>query len=307
MRAWWVSILVLLTACGSTPAVPPPPEPRIDPQVSAHGIAWSELGTGRPLLLLNGTGSPMAEWDPAFLSALASERRVIVFDYPGLGDSTAPVRTTFAGMAGATSQLMTDIGVQRADVLGWSMGGFVVQELLRRHPDRVDRAILVGTNPGGDRASLGPRWVQRADSDPDAGLATYLRTNYPHTRCAQSRGRAFLDRLDDAVTSGRYPQPTVPTATYDAMVAAEDPWLRSNRNAAALRAVQTPVLVIVGRRDVITPPANSRSLAELLPNSQLLRVPAAGHSVLFQAPQESATAITAFLGGTSASLTWPCA
>ena len=108
MRAWWVAIL-LLAACGSAPAAPP--EPRIDPQVSAHGIAWSELGTGRPLLLLNGTGSPMAEWDPAFLAALASERRVIVFDYPGLGDSTAPARRTFAGMAAATSQLMTDIGV----------------------------------------------------------------------------------------------------------------------------------------------------------------------------------------------------
>ncbi|MEI2716298.1 MAG: alpha/beta hydrolase [Candidatus Nanopelagicales bacterium] len=63
---------------------------------------------------------------------------------------------------------------------------------------------------------------------------------------------------------------------------------------------------MVGRRDVITPPANSRALAGLLPNSQLLRVPAAGHSVLFQAPQESATAITAFLDGTSASPVWPC-
>ena len=304
MRAWWVAIL-LLAACGSAPAAPP--EPRIDPQVSAHGIAWSELGTGRPLLLLNGTGSPMAEWDPAFLAALASERRVIVFDYPGLGDSTAPARRTFAGMAAATSQLMTDIGVPRADVLGWSMGGFVVQELMRRHPARVDRAVLVGTNPGGDRARLGPRWVQRADSDPDAGLATYLRTNYPHTRCAQDRGRAFLNRLDEAVASGRYPEPTVPAATYDTMVAAEDPWLRSNRNAAALRTVQSPVLVMVGRRDVITPPANSRALADLLPKAQLLRVPAAGHSVLFQAPQESATAITAFLDGARASLTWPCA
>ena len=115
------------------------------------------------------------------------------------------------------------------------------------------------------------------------------------------------ERLDEAVASGRYPEPTVPAATYDTMVAAEDPWLRSNRNAAALRTVQSPVLVMVGRRDVITPPANSRALADLLPKAQLLRVPAAGHSVLFQAPQESATAITAFLDGARASLTWPCA
>ena len=80
------------------------------------------------------------------------------------------------------------------------------------------------------------------------------------------------------------------------MVAAEDPWLRSNRNAAALRTVQTPVLVMVGRRDVITPPANSRPWP-IAAEGAVAAVPAAGHSVLFQAPQESATAITAFLDG----------
>lgn len=306
MRAWLAAVL-MLAACGSTPAVPAPPEPRIEPRLSAHGIAWSEMGSGAPLLLLNGTGSPMAEWDPAFLSALASDRRVIVFDYPGLGDSTAPARKTFAGMARATAELMTDIGIDRADVLGWSMGGFVTQELLRRHPRSVNRAVLVGTNPGGARASLGPRWVQRADSDPDAGVRTYLRTNYPHTRCAQRRGREFVDRLDAAVASGRYPQPSVPSATYDTMVEAEDPWLRSNRNARQLRSVEVPVLVMVGRRDVITPPANSQHLAQLLPQSQLLEVPAAGHSVLFQSPAESADAISAFLDGTATpDPTWPC-
>lgn len=289
--------MFLLAACGSTPPKPPPPEARIDPQLTEHGIAWSELGEGEPVLLLNGTGSPMAEWDPEFLSALAEQRRVIVFDYPGLGDSTAPARTTFAGIAAATAELMTDIGVPRADLLGWSMGGFVTQELLRSRADRVDRAVLVGTNPGGDRAVLGPRWVQRADSDPDAGVTTYLRTNYPHTRCAQRRGRAFLSRLNQAVESGRYPEAKVPAGTYDAMVAAEDPWLRSDRNASGLQQVAVPVLVMTGRRDVVTPPANSRALADLIPNAQLLEVPAAGHSVLFQSPQRSAQVISAFLDG----------
>ncbi len=302
-----MAAVLLLAACGSTPSVTPPQEVRIEPRLSPHGIAWSESGTGQPLVLLNGTGSPMAEWDPAFLAALGTHRRVIVFDYPGLGESTTPVRRTFAAMASATTQLMTDLGVERADVLGWSMGGFVTQQILRREPARVNRAVLVGTNPGGDRATLGPRWVQRADSDPEADIETYLRTNYPHTRCAQRRGRAFIGRLDDAVAAGRYPEPTVPSATYESMVAAEDPWLASNHNAAQLRSVQVPVLVLVGLRDVITPPENSRALVGLLPKSQLLEVPAAGHSVLFQAPQEAAAAITAFLDGEGTSVQWPCA
>lgn len=307
-RRWGLLVAAMLTGCASPhPAEPAPSPVRIEARLSPHGIAWSELGSGPPLLMLNGTGSPMAEWDPALLARLASTRRVIVFDYPGLGASTATVRRSFAATANATAQLLNDIGVQRTDVLGWSMGGFVAQELLRRHPDRIHRAVLVGTNPGGPSATLGPRWVQRADSDPHAGVRTYLRTNYPASRCAQRRGQAFITRLNEAVDTGRYPVARVPARTYDAMVAAESPWLRSDRNARALRSVAVPTLVLVGDRDVITPPANSVTLAALLPASTLLRVPASGHSVLFQAPRRSADAISAFLDGQPVlDLKWPC-
>lgn len=286
--------LLVLVACSAPPATSPPPA---DP--TGHGIAWASYGSGSPLVLLNGTGSPMSEWDPAFVSQLARNHRVIVFDYPGLGGSTAPAQRTFEGLADATAQFLTDIDVPAADVLGWSMGGFIVQEMMRRHPERIERAVLVGTNPGGSRARLGPAWVQRADSDPDAGVRVYLRTNYPHNRCAQRRGRAFLDRLPASTI--------VPARTYRLMVAAEDPWLRSNRNARQLQTVAVPTLVMVGDRDVVTPPANSRALASLLPQSRLLTVPGAGHSVLFQAPKASAAAISAFLRADPLPpATWPC-
>lgn len=288
------ALIVALSGCAAEAS---PPTARLDVKMSPHGIAWAELGAGEPLLLLNGTGSPMSEWDPAFLERLSQRARVIVFDYPGLGQSSAPARDSFAGIASAVSQLLTDIGVQRADVLGWSMGGFVAQHLLRSASGQVDRAVLMGTNPGGPRTVLGPDWVQRADSDPDAGLRTYLRTNYPHRRCAQAAGRRFLDRLAAAQESGRYPASRVPARTYRLMVAAENPWLRSGRNLRELSSVRAPVLVLVGGRDVITPPRNSRILAEAIPGAQLVRVPAAGHSVAFQAPVVVADAVTDFLAG----------
>lgn len=313
-----IAISALLAAACSTatptPQTPAPtiaglaPKVRIDPRLSDHGIAWSDLGSGPPVLLLNGTGSPMAEWDPRFLSALSQDRRVIVFDYPGLGASTAAARNTFRGLAASTVRLMDDLGLEAADVLGWSMGGFVTQEILRTDPARVRRAVLVGTNPGGRTATLGPRWVQRADSDPRADDTTYLRTNYPHTGCAQRRGEAFLQRLEKAFDSGRYPPPRVPRRTYDAMVDAEEPWLASDRNARQLRTVTTPTLVMVGERDLVTPAANSRTITGLLRNGQLLLVPGAGHSVLFQAPEQSAQAIIAFLEDQEApAIAWPCA
>ncbi|NQU37171.1 MAG: alpha/beta hydrolase, partial [Actinobacteria bacterium] len=258
--------------------------------VAGTSIAWATVGSPsasvRPLLMLNGTGSPMAEWDPALLAQLASSRQVIVLDYPGLGESGRnPGAMSFRSLADTTAAFIQAIGLDSVDILGWSMGGFVAQELLRSHSQLVGRAVLAGTNPGGPKTKLGPRWVQEADSDPGAGIGTYLKTNYPDTRRAQRKGRAFVKRLTKSVNSGRYPNESVPAKTYRQMVRAEGPWLRSKRNSRQLRTVSTRVLVITGKQDLITPRANSRRIAKLLPNAKLKLVAGSGHSFLFQKPE----------------------
>ncbi|MCB0918456.1 MAG: alpha/beta hydrolase [Actinobacteria bacterium] len=265
-------------------------------RIAGTTIAWAELGEGRPLLLLNGTGSPMSQWDPKWLAALADQRRVIVFDYPGLGVSgAAPKRITFPRLANWTAQLLRQLGLSRVDVFGWSMGGFVAQNLVRRHPELVGRLILAGTNPGSAKTKLGPRWAQRIDSDPDAGLRGYLRTNYPLRVAAQRAGRRAVARINDAITSGRYPPDTVPARTYNQMVEAEDPWLRSSRNCRQLARVEQRTLVITGRKDVVTPPANSRLLTTRLPKAQLRLLADTGHSFLFQKPDKVAGIVSRFL------------
>jgi pimeloyl-ACP methyl ester carboxylesterase len=198
-------------------------------------------------------------------------------------------------MADWTAALVEALDLGRPDVLGWSMGGFVAQQLAIRHPELVSRLVLAGTNPGGPNAVLGPPWVQAVDSDPDAGDAAYLSTNYPARPCAQARGRGFLDRLERAFASGRYPVPRTPTRTYDAMVRAEDPWLASDTNRRELARIAVPTLVITGGRDVITPPANSRLIARAIPDARLVLVPGAGHSFLFQEPIRVARVIDDFL------------
>lgn len=266
-------------------------------RAAGTSVAWAELGAGRPLLLLNGTGSPMAEWDPALLSGLAEGRRVVVVDYPGLGLSgPAPSRITFPAMADWTADLIDVLGLGRPDVLGWSMGGFVAQQLAIRHPQSVRRLVLAGTNPGGPSAVLGPIWVQEADSNADGSIRSYLITNYPRTTCAQRAGRDFVQRLSTAVSSGRYPQESTPARTYDAMVAAEDPWLDSNANARSLLHLAAATLVITGSEDVITPPENSRSIARAIPRASLVLVAGAGHSFLFQRPARVARIVLDFLG-----------
>ena len=292
-----VALASAVAAPGARGQVPSPCPVRLEvraTEAAGTSFAWAEAGQGRPLLLLNGTASPMADWDPALLAALARDRRVIVLDYPGLGSSgPAPGRWTFAAAADWIDGFLAHaLPGERVDVLGWSMGGFIAQRLAVQHPDRVRHLVLAATNPGGPDATLGPTWVQEADSAGDS-LAAYLRTNFPAGQ--RDAGRRFVARVDACLESGDYPSARVPAATRRAMVAAEDPWLRSPANAKAVAAVSASTLVITGRDDVVTPPANSRLLARTIPGATLRLVPEAGHSFLFQRPHATARLLAEFL------------
>ena len=296
---------VLLTATSASAVTTDPSEVtqpgqfRLQPRIiDVNGLrtSYAVLGSGGtvPLLLLNGTGSPMSQWDPALLSRLSASRRVIVYDYPGLGRSEAmPGRLTFGRLADHASGLLRALDIHHADVLGWSMGGFVAQRLSTNGDSVVRRLVLAATNPGGPRAVLGPAWVQQEDSDAQASARAYVRANYPPG--ARGQGWAFVHRVNRAIAEGRYPLDVVPAVTYDAMVGAEDPWLRSTGNLDRIRSVSLPVLVVTGSEDVVTPPVNSRLIASALSNATLTLVPGAGHSFLFQAPAQSARLIAAFL------------
>jgi pimeloyl-ACP methyl ester carboxylesterase len=274
---------------------------RAEVRVAAVGdqrIAWYERGAGEPLVMAIGTGSTMAEWDPALLRVLAARRRLILFDYPGIGRSSAlrGRRTSFAALADTTARLMAAIGIPRADVLGWSMGGFAAQQLAIRHPGAVRRLILAGTNPGGPATVLGPPADQAIDSDPNPSDAAVLRVLYPRTRAGQAEGRAFLRRLDVASQTGEIPDDfAVPAATVRAQLAAEDPWLRSDANLLALGRLQVPALATGGTRDLLVPPANLRRIAARIPGARLALFAGQAHAFLFSARRRFAALALAFL------------
>ena len=266
-------------------------------KVGAQRIAWYERGSGPPLVMAIGTGSTMAEWDPALLRLLARHHRLILFDYPGVGRSSGlrTGRTSFAALADTTAAFMAAIGVGPADVLGWSMGGFVAQQLAIRHPGSVRRLILAGTNPGGAHAVLGGAGDQAADSDPNPSEAEVIGLLYPRTAAGRAEGRAFYARLDRASERGEIPDDfRVPDATVRAQVAAEDPWLRSDANARALAGLHLPVLVTAGRVDRVTPPANARWIARRIPGARLMLFDGA-HAFLFSARARFTRAVDAFL------------
>jgi pimeloyl-ACP methyl ester carboxylesterase len=248
--------------------------------VDGTTIAWYERGQGTPLVMLMGTGSTMAEWDPALLRLLARNHRLIMFDYPGLGLSGKWHGDSFDSLAHAATGLMDAIGIDRADVLGWSMGGFVAQRLAIDHPEKVRTLILAGTNPGGSRSVLGTKKAQRIDSKPNPSDEDILHELYPPDR--QAEGHRFLHRLVTASKSGEIPNDFhVPSSTTDAQVAAEDPWLRSNENFRELRDINAPTLAAAGRQDPVVPPINLRRIAGQISGSKLQVFPGA-HAFLFQ-------------------------
>lgn len=258
-------------------------------RVAGTKIAWYERGQGPPLLMLMGTGSTMAEWDPALLRLLARDHRLILFDYPGVGRSGPWRGRSFDSLADTAAGLMDAIGVARADVLGWSMGGFVAQRLAVDHPERVSSLILAGTNPGGGGTVLGTRRAQRIDSKPNPSDRDILHELYPPDR--QAEGRRFLRRLVTASRSGEIPNDfDVPAATTDRQVAAEDPWLRSDRNHRQLAGIQAATLAAAGRSDPVVPPVNLRRIAARIPDAELAIFPGA-HAFLFQSRRRFARAL----------------
>lgn len=283
--------LLALSGCSSSP----PFRAEVQHLQTADGrVAFYERGSGPRLLMLTGTGSTMAEWDPALIRLLSRNHRLVLIDYPGVGLSSGRTPASFSRMADQVNAFLLAAGYDRLDVLGWSMGGFVAQRLALEHPERVGSLVLAGTNPGGPHAVLGSGDVQRSDSDPDRSDREVLRELYPLTRAGQREGRAFLRRLERSSQSGEIPDDfSVPRASQARQVKAEDAWLRSDVNFRELSGLKVPVLAAAGRVDRATPPANMRLIASR--SGGRYRVFPGSHAFLFSDRRAFAAELDRFL------------
>ncbi len=262
-------------------------------QLARTQIAWYERGAGSSLVMLMGTGSTMAEWDPALLRLLAQHHRLILFDYPGLGYSGPWHGASFDSLARNTAELLKAINLPRANILGWSMGGFVAQRLAIDYPRMIGRLILAGTNPGGNPTVLGSPRAQAIDSEAHPSNRVILGELYPPNH--QAAGRRFLRRLETASQSGEIPNDFhVPTATTDKQVAAEDPWLLSNSNYHQLVRIHARTLATAGAEDPVVPPINLRRISAQVPRARLAIFPGA-HAFLFQDSRHFANIVDSFL------------
>ncbi len=124
-------------------------------QVDGAQIGYRRVGNGPPLLVLNGFAATSADWDPSFIDSLASSNELILLDHRGIGSSTDDGKPfDIAQLADDAAHVIEALGPERTSVLGWSMGGFIAQTLAVQHPDRINKLVLLSTDPGGTDADL---------------------------------------------------------------------------------------------------------------------------------------------------------
>lgn len=255
-------------------------------------LAARDAGRGDPLILINGYAATKDDWDPAFVAALAERSAVIAPDNRGVGASPpAGTGLTIAAMASDVLALMDARGIAAADIAGWSMGGFVAQELAARAPARVRGLVLLSTDHGGpDAVAPEPAvWQELTDhgGSPREQATRLLGLLFP----AEMAARVDAE-FGDLVAQARA---ALPVATLEAQEAAMACW-HAEPAAARLAAITAPTLVAAGADDRVIPAANARLLAAALPGSRLELFAGGGHAFMAQEPVRLASLVSEALG-----------
>ncbi|WP_300057424.1 alpha/beta hydrolase [uncultured Roseobacter sp.] len=254
---------------------------------------------GPTLVLSQRFRGNMDDWDPAFIDALDDTHRVIVFNASGISSSTGEVPQTIDGMADDMARFMRAAGFEDADVLGWSMGGFVVHALAMRHPDLVDRLILVGTGPAASPETPAPvDGVFEVATTPEYGEDEREYLFFADAPSSLARADASIRRIDAARDTESEPASTLEAMQVQAGAILH--WLGEDPDGfSGLSSIQSPTLIVSGDRDPFFPAMAGVLLYREIPNARLAIYPMAGHGPHHQWPEHVASLIRDFVADTA--------
>ncbi|MGD0684642.1 MAG: alpha/beta hydrolase [Streptosporangiaceae bacterium] len=266
---------------------------------AANGVdyAYRDSGDGAvPLVLLQHFRGNLDSWDPALIDALASTRRVVCFDNAGVGGSTGNTPSTVQQMARDAIAFVTAVELGQVDILGFSIGSFVAQEIALTRPAIVRRLILASSAPRGAAGMHG--WapdVIGAIGTPKTSPEEYLDVFFARSSSSRQAGKEALQRMY-ARTEDRDTATTWATreAQYDAVCG----WgIPDHSLLQRMSAIDLPVFVMNGDSDPMILPHYSYLLAGLIPHARVKIYPDAAHGFLFQHHAEFAGDVGAFLAG----------
>ena len=267
--------------------------------VEVNGIRFAYRRFGKsgaaPLVFNQHFTGTMDHWDPAVTDGLANEREVILFNNAGVSSSSGKVPTSIEGMAANAIAFIGALGLSRVDVLGFSIGGFVAQEIAGQAPGLVRKLVLVGTGPRGGEgmASLTPEAQQIFGASYDEPDHLWLAVHFTKSEASQAAGRGFLKRFRLRQENR---DPEVNEQVAPAQLEALGKWgIRFDRAYDYLKSIRQPTLVVNGGNDVIIYSVNSFILQQHLPNAQLILYPAANHGSQYQYPELFVRHVSMFL------------
>ena len=265
--------------------------------ISAGGVdfAYRELGKqngGTPVVFLVHLAAVLDNWDPRVVDGIAAKHHVIAFDNRGIGASSGKPADTMEQMADDAITFIKAMNLKQVDLLGFSMGGMIAQEIVLKAPQLVRKMILAGTGPAGGEGISSVSGVTYYDmlrglfTGQDAKQFLF----FTRTPSGIEAGKAFLARINER-TENRDKEISI--SAFMAQLSALRAW--GSKAPANLSVVRQPALVANGDDDRMVPTPNSRDLAKRLPNSQLIIYPDAGHGGIFQFHKEFVPSALEFL------------
>jgi len=249
-------------------------------------IYWEEQGEGDPLLLIMGLGYTLEMWY-RIAPVLAEHYRVITFDNRGVGRTDVPEGPyPIPTMAGDAMAVLDAAGIDRAHVLGASLGGLVAQEVALLYPERVRALILACTHPGLQNAiAASDEVMEKLRARGSMPAEQGVRLMIPHIYDSSTPRERIEEDLEIRMR-------TYPTEQgYTAQVAGALTWEGYDR----LPSIKAPTLVLQGENDELVPPENARVIAEQIPGAELAIIPNASHIFMTDATDESNKAVLGFL------------
>ena len=247
-------------------------------------IKWESTGEGSPLLLIQGLGYGRWAWEP-IVPGLAARHRVVYFDNRGIGESDKPEGPyTAAQMADDALQVLDEADIDRAHVLGASLGGMIAQELAVAAPDRVDRLILCCTTPGGPSAVPMPEATLRLFAEapslaPEVALRRFIENALGDDPPAELVDELFARRIANPPDQ----------AGWQAQAAAGMGFQGVDAEIAA------PTLILGGTADNVVDYRNAELLATRIPGARVELLAGSGHLFFWERPDDSVSIINEFL------------
>jgi pimeloyl-ACP methyl ester carboxylesterase len=250
--------------------------------IEADGVRYAYRRFGKvgktPILFLGYFNSNMDAWDPSVTNSLAKDYELILFDNAGVGDSAGQTPSTVAEMTEDCFAFCRALGLNTVDVVGFSLGGMIAQQMALDHPELVRRLILLGAGPRGGEGMTFTELSPEEQADPVGFL---LAAFFAPTETSQSAGRQYLKRI--AARKDNRDRP-VSRDSAVAQLAAVREWgtIPKTGRFSTLKKITQPTLIVHGNKDIVVMPVNALILAEHLPNATLIVYSDSSHGAQYQ-------------------------